>query len=107
MPAGSADVIDGDMIPEVTATGFEAVYAPPGAELEQQEQLGPGYGVCESGGRIVRGKLLVVSNPKRHLSFAAPLDACGSGNGGDDEDEGKAEGVEIFSSQKEDYLSCA
>ncbi|CAN0160918.1 unnamed protein product, partial [Ectocarpus fasciculatus] len=72
-----------DMLARVDVTAFEAVYAAPAAELEQQEMLGPGYGdQCEGGARVVRGKLLRLFNPSDHFSFAAPPGACG-GDGDD------------------------
>lgn len=70
------------MYPQVEVTAFESIIAPPGAELEQQEALGPGYGSCEGGTRIVRGKLLRLLNPRGHFSIAAPPNACGA-DGGD------------------------
>lgn len=74
--AGSSE--DG-MRPLVEVTAFEAVYAASSDSLEQEEQLGPGYGeACDAGARVVRGKLLRVLNPSGHLSFAPPLGACGS-----------------------------
>lgn len=61
-------------------TPFEAVYAAPAEELEQQEMLGPGYGgECEGGARVVRGKLVRLFNPIGHFSFAAPPGACDAG----------------------------
>lgn len=70
---GAAD----DMHPQVEVTAFEAVYAPPGAELEQEEMLGPGYSKCKAGTRIVRGKVLRLLNPSKHFSIVAPPNACG------------------------------
>ncbi|CAN0074011.1 unnamed protein product, partial [Hapterophycus canaliculatus] len=73
----------GDMLAMVEVTAFEAVYAAPAAELEQEEMLGPGYGgECEGGARVVRGKLLRLANPSRHFSFAPPTGAC-DGDGGE------------------------
>lgn len=81
------------MAPIVEVTPFKVVYAAPGAELEQEEQLGPGYGgECEGGSRVVAGKLLRVFNPKRHVSFAAPLGACGDEDGNGD-DHGNSDGT--------------
>lgn len=79
------------MLAKVEVTAFEAVYAAPGAELEQEEEeaLGPGYGgECEGGARVVRGKLVRLSNPVGHFSFAAPLGSCGSGGDAGDSGEG-------------------
>lgn len=69
---------DKEMHPRVQVTAFEALFAPPGAELEQQERMGPGFGSsCDQEWRIVRGKLLRVMNPSNHFSFVAPEGACG------------------------------
>lgn len=67
------------MHPRVEVTAFESVYTPPGADMEQQERLGPGYGEeCNGEGfRIVRGKLVRLLNPSGHFSIAAPPGACG------------------------------
>ena len=79
-----------DMLPRVEVTAFKAVYAAPGTELEQQEELGPGYG-GECGARVVTGKLLRVFNPSRHVSFAAPSGACGGDGDGGNETVGKTD----------------
>lgn len=82
-----------DMLARVDVTAFEAVYAAPAAELEQQEMLGPGYGdQCEGGARVVRGKLLRLFNPSDHFSFAAPPDACGGDGDDDEQSECRGEG---------------
>lgn len=67
------------MRPLVEVTAFETGFAAGSDSLEQEEQLGPGYGEeCDAGARVVRGKLLRVLNPSGHLSFALPPGACGS-----------------------------
>lgn len=72
------------MLARVEVTPFEAVYAAPAAELEQQEMLGPGYGdACEGGARVVRGKLVRLSNPIGHFSLAVPPGACDAGEQGE------------------------
>lgn len=79
------------MAPVVEVTPFKVVYAGPSAELEQEEQLGPGYGECEGGARVVTGKLLRVFNPKKHVSFAAPLGACADVGDDDGDSDGDGE----------------
>lgn len=71
------------MNPRVEVTAFESTYAPPGAALEQQEALGPGYGSCDGATRVVRGKLLRLLNPREHFSVVAPPGACGRGDATD------------------------
>lgn len=66
------------MHPQVEITAFEMVFPPPGAELEQEERMGPGYGSsCDQDWRVVRGKLVRLMNPRGHFNFLAPDGACG------------------------------
>lgn len=76
------------MNPRVEVTAFESIYAPPGAEVEQQEAIGPGYGSCDGATRVVRGKLLRLLNPSGHFSVVAPPGACGRGGATDPDSAG-------------------